>query len=242
MGHLTVQADLVWARLARALARGLLSLVWLGVVLAGGVSLVPRTALAESVLAELSSFDMDRNDEGVFLSTVVRFDLPTVVDDVLRKGIPVYFVAEAQLRRDRWYWLDKRVHTTTRHLRLAYQPLLRRWRLQVSATPINNQGLGVTLSQNFDALSDALASAQRLSRWKVAEPSMLDADASYHLDFTFRLDVSQLPRPFQIGALGQSDWTLAVARSQKLPPDVAKEAPKDGSKDGGKDGGKDGVK
>jgi hypothetical protein len=216
MGFVSGCAGRIGARLVRLASFALLSLgLW---CMSSGLG----SARAESVLAELSSFDIDRSEEGVFLSAVVRFDLPTVVDDVLRKGIPVYFVAETQLRRDRWYWLDKRVHTTTRHLRLAYQPLLRRWRLQVAPTPISNQGLGVTLSQNFDSLSDALASAQRLSRWRVADASMLDAVASYHLDFVYRLDVSQLPRPFQIGALGQSEWTLSVARSHKLPQEVAK--------------------
>jgi hypothetical protein len=35
------------------------------------------------------------------------FDLPPAVDDALQKGIPMFFVAEATLLRDRWYWYDK---------------------------------------------------------------------------------------------------------------------------------------
>jgi hypothetical protein len=30
------------------------------------------------------------------------------------------------------------------------------------------------------------------------------------LQFRFRLDVTQLPRPLQIGTLGDTDWDLAV--------------------------------
>lgn len=185
-------------------------IVWL---MAGTLAVPVR---ADSVVTELSNFSLERTDEGVFVSAVVKFDLPSVVEDVLRKGIPVYFVAEAELRRDRWYWYDKRIGITARHMRLVYQPLLRRWRLQVAANPIGNNGLGVALNQNFESLPDAIASIQRFSRWKVADASALEADARYNLDFQFRLDVSQLPRPFQIGALGQSDWALSVSRNQKI--------------------------
>jgi hypothetical protein len=36
------------------------------------------------------------------------------------------------------------------------------------------------------------------------------------VDFRFRLDVSQLPRPFQIGAVGESDWTISAGHQQRL--------------------------
>ena len=52
---------------------------------------------------------MERAEEGVLLSADVRFDLPQVIDDALDKGIPMFFVAEAALYRDRWYWYDKQV-------------------------------------------------------------------------------------------------------------------------------------
>ena len=39
---------------------------------------------------------------------------------------------------------------------------------------------------------------------------------SYTLEFRFRLDASQLPRPLQIGTLGQSDWIISAAASQPL--------------------------
>ena len=190
-------------------------------LLVGG--LLPSTAVrAESPPAELSALELERSDEGLFLSATMKIELPAVVEDVLRKGIPVFFVAEADLRRGRWYWYDKRIQTTARHMRLAYQPLLRRWRLQVAPHPIGNNGLGVTLSQSFETLADALASIQRFSRWKIADVADLDPDARYNVDFQFRLDVSQLPRPFQIGALGQTEWNLSVARNQKVPAETSR--------------------
>jgi hypothetical protein len=76
--------------------------------------------------------------------------------------------------------------------------------------------LTMALNQNFDTLPEALSSIQRLSRWKIADLSGLDPDQRYELDFRFRLDASQLPRPLQINAFGHSDWDIAVAVNQPL--------------------------
>jgi len=164
--------------------------------------------------AEVTQLRLERNEDGVFLSASVRFELPPAVEDALLKGIPMFFVADASLLRDRWYWYDKHVAGGSRHMRLSYQPLTRRWRLQVSPTPIGNAGLA--LGQSFDTQEEALAAVRNVSRWKIAELSDLEPDAKYSVDFRFRLDVSQLPRPFQIGAVGQSDWSIMAARNQRL--------------------------
>ena len=67
---------------------------------------------------------------------------------------------------------------------------------------------------------------QRLSRWKVAEATDVDDDARYVVQLRFRLDLSQLPRPFQIGAVGpRSGWNLLVSRTQALPPLPTPSAP-----------------
>ena len=143
-------------------------------------------------------------------------------EDALYKGIPVFFVAEAQVLRERWYWSDRQVAAATRHMRLSYQPLTRRWRLSTSPVPFSNTGLGVVLGQNFDDLRDALSSMQRISRWKIADGEAIDADVVHTVNFRFRLDLSQLPRPLQIGAVGSAGWSLMVTRNQRLVPEVAR--------------------
>lgn len=166
--------------------------------------------------AEITQLRTERSEEGLLLSATVRFELPGVVEDALAKGIPMFFVAEATLLRERWYWYDKPVAQAARHLRLSFQPLTRRWRLQVSSAPISNSGLGLALGQTFDTREEALAAVQRISRWQIAAAQDVDPEVRYNLEFRFRLDVSQLPRPFQIGAVGQSDWQISAARSQRL--------------------------
>ncbi len=157
---------------------------------------------------------LERTEEGVLLSASVRFELPPAIEEALLKGVPMFFVADASLLRDRWYWYDKHVAGGSRHMRLSFQPLTRRWRLQVSPTPIGNSGL--SLGQSFDSKEEALAAIQHISRWKIAELSDLEPDARYSVDFRFRLDVSQLPRPFQIGAVGHADWNINAGRTQRL--------------------------
>ncbi len=175
---------------------------------------------AEPSAAEIAQLRLERTDDGVLLSANITFQLTPVVDDALDKGIPMFFVAEAVLLRDRWYWYDKQIATAARHMRLSYQPLTRRWRLVVSPTPIGNSGLA--LGQTFETREEAMAAVQHISHWKIAEAGDVDPDARYNVDFRFRLDVGQLPRPFQIGAVGHSDWNIAVTRNQRLTMESAR--------------------
>lgn len=176
--------------------------------------------------AELEQLRTERADDGVYLSAVVQFELPPVVEDALNKGIPMFFVVEADIYRDRWYWTDRRVSSATRTIRLAYQPLTRRWRVNIVAGLINSSaGLRATLNQNYDTLPEALSLVQRLSRWKIAEPGEIDTDASHTLEFSFRLDLSQLPRPFQIGVAGQRDWNIAVQDNARLRLEAPRPSP-----------------
>jgi hypothetical protein len=182
------------------------------------LAIVVLLALAGPVLAdtpaEVTQLRLERTDEGVLLSATVQFDMPPLVQDALLKGIPMFFVAEAGLLRDRWYWYDKLVASAQRHMRLSYQPLTRRWRLLVSPTPIGNSGLA--LGQTFESQDEAVRAVQSIARWKIADLADLEPDARYSIDFRFRLDVSQLPRPFQIGAVGQGEWTINASRSQRV--------------------------
>ena len=50
----------------------------------------------------------------------------------------------------------------------------------------------------------------------------LDAEARQYLTYRFRLDISQLPRPFQIAAGNQSEWNVSVARQLRLTADMVR--------------------
>jgi hypothetical protein len=100
--------------------------------------------------------------------------------------------------------------------------LTRRWRLNVSSEPISGLGLAGSISQNFDTLPEALDVIRRQSGWKVADVAELDPEARQYLSYRFRLDTSQLPRPFQIAAGNQADWTLSAARQMRLTAEMVR--------------------
>jgi hypothetical protein len=177
---------------------------------------LPGTARAEAPATEISLLKFERASDAVLLTATLKFELPAAVQDALLKGVAIIFVAEADVLRERWYWMNKKVVSAERHMRLAYQPLTRRWRLNVASGRISNVGLGMALNQNFESLPDALAAVQRLSRWKIAEVSDIDLEQNHLVDFRFRLDVSQLPRPLQIGTLGQTDWDISASSIRPL--------------------------
>lgn len=182
----------------------LVGLAWALLLLAG-----PSIRAAEAAEA-LPSFELAHTDDGVYLDFVTNFELNPVIEEALQKGVALNFVVEAQVFRERWYWRDQRVARATRMWRLSYQPLTRQYRVSLGG-----------LNQVFDALPDALASMQHVSRWKVAEAADVAPAGKYHLQFTYQLDTSLLPRPMQIGIGGQSDWLLLIQRTQRLPARTA---------------------
>ena len=165
---------------------------------------------------------VERLDEQIALSAQLQFELAPAVEDALLKGIPMVFVMTADVFRERWYWYDKRVASAARSFRLAYQPLTRRWRLNVTAGAGSAAPVGLALNQSFDSLPLALAALRRVSNWAIADAGDVDLAQKHRVEFRFRLDLAQLPRPFQIGMLGDSDWDIAVAAQAPLALDPSK--------------------
>ena len=201
-----------WCRHAPAwwagLPRAALLAVW---ALAFGLGLPGAMGrLHAQEAGSVSDLRLELGEPGLYLNAQLHFELPLPVEAALYKGIPMYFVLDAQMARERWYWTDRLVAQAVRYLRLSYQPLTRRWRLSMAAEPLERSGLGVVLGQNFDALDEALEAMQRVVRWKIAEPGSVMPGMAYSVRLAFRLDTSQLARPFQIGTLGSSGWSLAL--------------------------------
>lgn len=183
--------------------------------------LAAPTAQAQSA-ADLLQLRADRVAGEVVVTANVGFELPAVVEDALMKGIPLFFMLEADLLQDRWYWYDKRVTGVQRQLRLAYQPLTRRWRVNATGLAGGDNSQGLALSQNFETLAEAMATVKQVSRWKVAELGESEPTSKYRVEFRFRLDLGQLPRPFQIGAIGQSEWDIQTSGRVALRTEAAK--------------------
>jgi hypothetical protein len=186
-------------------------LAWPLVTVAGefglglGLAATSLPAWASAPAIELLTLRLQRADGALSLDFAARIHLSRAVEEALQRGVPVYFTAQAQLLRNRWYWRDERVARVQRTWRLAFQPLTSSWRV----------GFG-GLNQTQATLEEALASLSRLSDWKIAELAQVDPDSRHYVEFSFRLDTSQLPGPMQFGLTTQADWTLGVERTLRL--------------------------
>lgn len=185
------------ARLVRAFATAL------ALLLCAVAGAWPEPARANG--AELSAFEILHNDDGVTLNYGVEFELPRGAEEALNKAVPLYFVAEAEIFRDRWYWRDKRVASAMRVWRIVFQPLTSNYRVTFGG-----------LSQTYPTRVEALAAMRRGSNWKIAEPGQIEEGSRHYVEFSFRLDTSLLPRPMQIGIGNSPDWALSVERVQRF--------------------------
>ena len=179
-------------------------LVSVVLILAGLLAVVPRAQASPEM--DLAAFDITQSDEGVLLSYTVNVELPRAVEDALNKSVPLFFVAEAQVFRDRWYWRDRRVAQAVRVWRIVFQPLTSTYRINVVGG----------LSQNYATRAEAFAAISRGVRWKIAEPLQVEEGSRHYVEFNYRLDTTMLPRPMQIGIGGQPEWTMSVERSQRI--------------------------
>jgi hypothetical protein len=170
------------------------------------LALLPGVTRAEGV--ELAHLATQRVDDGLELSFTARFELSRPAEDALHKGVPLYFVAEATVLRSRWYWRDARVSRVERTWRLAWQSLTRQYR-------VSNGGL----HQSFATLEEALTVLRGQSGWRIAEPKDIEDGGGYYLEFSYKLDVSQLPRPMQIGL--QSGFALSIEQRRNFAPDFS---------------------
>ncbi|MBT9611039.1 uncharacterized protein DUF4390 [Aquabacterium commune] len=179
--------------------------------LAAAVAPASQCAQAQASTArsgiELTALYAQQSDEGVLLSYAVRFELSREVEQALSRGVAVVFAAQAELLRSRWYWMDQSRALATRRWRLGYQPLTRQWRLNVDG-----------LSRHFAQLSEALDVVRKGTRWRIADAVSPGEEPDHHIEFSFKLDTDELPRPLQIGLGTSTGWDLSVQRRIQLAP------------------------
>jgi len=199
---------------------------WRALMLVVGLAWMLMTP-ARAYEPDILQMGVQRTAEAVYLSARLKLVPTPAVEDALLKGVPLYFAWQVDVYRQRWYWTDKRVSTAVRTLRLAYQPLTRRWRLSLSTDAGGSAGAGLqyALHQNFESLAEALAGVGRVSRWKVADAARLKAEDKHRIEWRFRLDLSLLPRPFQIGMSNQPEWDIAVQKTLRVPAQAEPELP-----------------
>ena len=196
-------------KLFSALLRGIL-LAWL----------FAANAQAEGIAIDKA--EIRRSEDGYQLFASYDIKLNFVVTQALSRGIPIYFVSEFSLTHARWSWLDaaqqavwrtlprfvvgdssrrlswldKEIFNSTQTIKLSYSVLTGRYRISRGA-----------LFQNFATLEDAENILARQSSTAIPA-DLLKKNGDYMATARLRLDIAQLPKPLQVNALTDNDWTL----------------------------------
>jgi hypothetical protein len=161
------------------------------------LSLLSATPLSRAESIEVRHAALVSGEEGYYLEADFEISLNSTLEDALNKGVPLFFLFEFEVIRPRWYWLNEKVLATQQQYRLAYNALTRQYRIGVGS-----------LYHNFGSLAEALDFLSRVRRRQVLETRMLARGSIYTAGVRMRLDVSQLPKPFQLNALASRDWNI----------------------------------
>jgi hypothetical protein len=161
--------------------------------------LASASAPARAAEITITQASIEASDEGYRLSLAYSFELNRGLEDALSRGVPLYFTTEVRMTRHRWYWFDETSVSASRTVRISYNVLTRQYHTAISGQ----------LQQSFSNLEDAMALIRRPPRWIVADNDTLKSGDVYTVGVRMRLDVAQLPKPFQVNALNNSDWRLS---------------------------------
>ena len=147
---------------------------------------------------KIKSFELEKADNDWLLNATFQIELSPGLEDAVQKGVVLYFQTEFDLTRSRWYWFDEKPALVQRQTRLSYQPLTQQYRIASE---------GFTFSAKM--MSEALQAVGSIGGWRVMEGSQLDPSKSYIASMRMNLDLSKLPKPFQVNALNNRDWNVS---------------------------------
>ena len=152
-------------------------------------------AASDRIEVEQAAFEA--RDDGYYFNGDFDLDLKPRVAEALDRGLTLFFVVEVELTRSRWYWFDEKTVNTALTYRLSYHALTRQYRVASGS-----------LQVSFPTLGEAIGMMTHVRDWKIADRSTLRIGETYVAAVRMRLDTTQLPKPFQINAMTNRDWTL----------------------------------
>lgn len=161
---------------------------------------LPQAARAAEETVEITRALIEAAEEGYRLRADYSFDLSHALEDALQAGISLDFTTEINFTRRRWYWFNEKTWSAKRTHRIWYDVLTRQYHVKV---------LG-SVQQSYTSMDDALFSIRRPTRWVVAPRGALKVGEVYDVSLSMGLD--NLPKPFQVNALNNRQWTLSSQR------------------------------
>ena len=158
--------------------------------------LLATTAFADVIAIKFA--DIRAEEDGYYLNAEFDLNINPTLEEALQKGVPLYFELELEITRPRWYWFDAKLQSFSTQYRVSYNALTRQYRVA--------SGL---LTQTFDSLGEVERLLSRVTARRVAGLSQLPKGTRLEAAVRLRLDVNQLPKPFQVNALASREWSLS---------------------------------
>ena len=133
-------------------------------------------------------------------SLAAEFDiaLGSKLRQVLDRGVPLRFAVDFQLLRPRWYWTAEEAAASIYTFDLSYNALTRNYRL---TSPDH--------SFSAPSIDDVMQAMSKVNNWQVVRKENIVLGEKYTAHVRFRLVLTELPKPFQISALVNSEWDLS---------------------------------
>jgi hypothetical protein len=165
---------------------------------AGMLLLGVLAGIANAEGIKLKSAELEHVDNDWLLNASFQIELTPGLEDAVQKGVTLHFQTEFEITRSRWYWFEEKTVIAQRQTRLSYQPLTQQYR-------ISSEGF----SFSARTISEALQAIGSIGGWRVIESNQIDPSRTYAAALKMSLDLSKLPKPFQVNALNNRDWNIS---------------------------------
>lgn len=159
---------------------------------------------------QIKSVSITAKASGLVLGMDAGITLNPTLEQALEKGIVLYFAVKFNLVDARWYWMNDEVVRGKYRVELRYYALTRQYHLSHPS-----------FTQSFETLAEALHAAGQLHDYPLTVKPDIRMDVDYIASLRVWLDLTRLPKPFQVEALGSTQWNLSSNKLEwrmQLPP------------------------
>ncbi len=173
------------------------------------LSLLLPAAAIQAAGIQIKSVNLTAAGNGYEINIDSEIMLNDTLEQALEKGIVLYFVTKFSLFDARWYKLNDEVARSKFVVGLRYYALTRQYHLN---HPV--------FSQSYYSLQEALQALGRIRDLPLTVKSEVKPDADYVASVRVWLDLTRMPKPFQVETIGSSQWDLSSDKLEwhmKLP-------------------------
>ena len=152
----------------------------------------------------IKTAEINSQFEAYFLNADFDLSFNDDLDEAIKKGIPINFIIEFELKKPRKYWFDEEVTKKTKEILLTYHALSK----QFTLTESENRLIA------FDNLTQAKNELKKIKNWRIFDKSQIDDTEKYSAYLQVKLDQTKLPKQLQADITTNQEWQLASKQFQ----------------------------